>query len=555
MKDLKKAVCREDAPQTAFCQGYELCEEGIDRFLDRVAIRLAFEVPHDSAHELAGTALVRDAKLCCLRNDCGANVIIVHESGEEGFNHRELRRLGFCEVGAPALRELGDGVLALLDSSSHYVNAFFICQLLGREALLCDELVHEGCQEAAIRGEGNGVLGDHGFLDLVFDCVVHGTSIPHSFPPRIILPDALVYSFHMIDSWPFLAAVGVLLAVHAVFVWRSGKQEKRPGDDAGLQFLQTQMQDLARTVNDVSRLVDGRLVESSEKLNDALRHQSRESVAVIRDITERLTKLDETNRQVVSFADQLQSLQDILKNPKQRGILGEYYLETLLKNVLPPGSYTMQYPFPDGTIVDAVVRVRDALIPVDSKFSLENYNRFVEEKNPQERARLEKVFVGDLKIRIQETAKYIRPELGTTDFAFMFIPHEAIYYDLLVNKVGEMQGEDTESLIQRAANKYKVIIVSPTSFLAYLQTVLQGLKALRIEEEAKNILKQVDALGKHIKAFEEYHGKLGNALSTTVNHFNASRKELGKIDKDVVRMGAASPGIEPLLVDKPNLED
>jgi DNA recombination protein RmuC len=359
----------------------------------------------------------------------------------------------------------------------------------------------------------------------------------------------------MIDSWPFLAVIGVLLAVHAVFVWRAGKQEKKPGDDAGLQFLQTQMQDLARTVNDVSRLVDGRLVESSEKLNDALRHQSRESVAVIRDITERLTKLDETNRQVVSFADQLQSLQDILKNPKQRGILGEYYLETLLKNVLPPGSYTMQYPFPDGTIVDAVVRVRDSLIPVDSKFSLENYNRFVEEKNPLERARLEKVFVGDLKIRIQETAKYIRPELGTTDFAFMFIPHEAIYYDLLVNKVGEMQGEDTESLIQRAANKYKVIIVSPTSFLAYLQTVLQGLKALRIEEEAKNILKQVDALGKHIKAFEEYHGKLGNALSTTVNHFNASRKELGKIDKDVVRMGAASPGIEPLLVDKPNLED
>lgn len=349
--------------------------------------------------------------------------------------------------------------------------------------------------------------------------------------------------------------IAVILLLNAVILWRLLKSGGEGKNDNGFLLLQNQFNDLTRGVGDLTKTLDNKLVESSRQLNDALRHQSTESVNIIRDITERLTRLDETNKQVVSFADQLQSLQDILKNPKQRGILGEYYLETLLKNVLPPGSYEMQYPFKDGNIVDAIVRVKDYIIPVDSKFSLENYNRITEEKNETERARLEKVFVNDLKLRIQETSKYIKPEEGTTDFAFMFIPHEAIYYDLLVNKIGEVRGEDTENLIQRAANKYKVIIVSPTSFLAYLQTVLQGLKALKIEEEAKNIIKRVDELGKHVVAYETYHAKLGASLATTVSHFNASRKELGKIDKDVMRITGTTLEIEGLQLEKPNTDD
>jgi len=286
-------------------------------------------------------------------------------------------------------------------------------------------------------------------------------------------------------------------------------------------------------------------------VNESLKFHSSESNKIIRDVTERLTRLDETNKQVISFADQLQSLENILKNPKQRGILGEYYLETVLKNVLPPGSYQMQYPFPDGTIVDAVVFVKDKIIPIDSKFSLENYNRMAEERNETERKRLGKVFEDDLKNRILETSKYIQPMQGTTDFAFMFIPHEAIYYDLLTGKVGA--GE--ENLIQRAAGKYKVIITSPTSFLAYLQTVLQGLKALQIEESAKEIIKKVEDLGKHLKSYDEYHNKLGNALGTVVNHYNASNKELKKIDKDVLRIAGSSPELALLEVEKPKLEE
>ena len=140
------------------------------------------------------------------------------------------------------------------------------------------------------------------------------------------------------------------------------------------------------------------------------------------------------------------------------------------------------------------------------------------------------------------------------DFAFMFIPHEAIYYDLLTNKVGALR-EESENLIQRAASKYHVIIVSPTSFLAYLQTVLQGLKAMQIEETAKDIIKRVGELGKHLKGYEDYHSKLGNALSTTVNHFNASNKELRKIDKDVIRITETPIGIEALEISKPEKED
>ncbi|HEX7724317.1 MAG TPA: DNA recombination protein RmuC, partial [Candidatus Paceibacterota bacterium] len=285
----------------------------------------------------------------------------------------------------------------------------------------------------------------------------------------------------------------------------------------------------------------------------SMRTQLSESAKLIREVTQGLTKLDETNRQVVSFADQLQNLQDILKNPKHRGILGEYYLETLLKNVLAPTQYQMQYAFANGEIVDAAIFVKDKVIPIDSKFSLENYNKLAEARDPAVREKLERDFVNDLKLRIVETSKYVRPGEGTMEFAFMFIPHEAIYYDLLVNKIGAV-ADETDNLIQRAASKYKVIIVSPTSFLAYLQTVLQGLKALQIEETAKDIIKRVGELGSHLYKYTEYHAKLGVSLGTVINHYNNSGKELRKVDKDVLRITGNAPGLEVAMVEKPDEE-
>ncbi len=350
-----------------------------------------------------------------------------------------------------------------------------------------------------------------------------------------------------------LIIIAVGLAV-AIFILLKKKDDKpKEGEQNLFLMLQNQIQDLNRLVEQKITDTHRAMTDTQTNLNKTIQSQFGQSMKIITDVTERLAKLDETNRQVVSFTDQLQNLQDILKNPKQRGILGEYYLETLLKNVLAPSQYQMQYGFKNGEIVDAVVFVKDKIIPVDSKFSLENYNRMVEISDPTEKSRLEKLFVNDLKLRITETAKYIRPEEGTMEFAFMFIPHEAIYYDLLINKIGAIT-EDTENLIQRAAGKYKVIIVSPTSFLAYLQTVLQGLKAMQIEETTKDIIKRVGEIGTHLKKYEEYHEKLGSSLGTVVNHYNSSSKEFKKIDKDVMRITGNAMDFEQILIDKPDSE-
>jgi DNA recombination protein RmuC len=367
----------------------------------------------------------------------------------------------------------------------------------------------------------------------------------------------------MTNTTLFLIVIlGLLLVLINAFVAWKILYRKNDGENdvesTGLKLILQQMNELSRTVDskvgELNKTVDAKMTESARGMSDTIHRQFGESAKLIKEVTQGLTKLDETNRQVVSFADQLQGLQDILKNPKQRGVLGEYYLETLLKNVLSPAQFQMQYAFANGEIVDAAVFVKDKIIPIDSKFSLENYNRMVETRDPAEKERLEKAFVNDLKLRIVETSKYIRPNEGTMDFAFMFIPHEAIYYDLLINKIGAIT-EDTENLIQRSAGKYKVIIVSPTSFLAYLQTVLQGLKAMQIEETAKDIVKRVEELGKHLKSFEEYHKKLGTSLGTVVSHYNNSGKEFKKIDKDVLRIAGVSAGIEAVAIEKPDTDE
>lgn len=343
-----------------------------------------------------------------------------------------------------------------------------------------------------------------------------------------------------------LVAVVLIIGLGAGFAWLR-KSLSAPEDGGGMVLLQQQMQELARTL-------DARVSESSRAMQENAHRQFSESSRLIKEITTELTSVKEIGRQTQTYAEQLQSLQDLLKNPKQRGILGEYYLETVLRNVMSPEDYRIQYPFKNGEIVDAVIVINKKLVPVDSKFSLDNYNRFVSTQvGSPERAAAEKAFVNDLKLRITETAKYIRPEEDTMDFAFMFIPSEGIYYDLLTNQIGA--GAEEENLIQRAASKYKVIIVSPTSFLAYLQTVMQGLKAMQIEEKAADIQKRVGELGKHIGAYEEFYKKLGVSLGTSVSHYNAGYKELGKIDKDVYRIAESKIGIEPSLLDKPLAAD
>ena len=354
----------------------------------------------------------------------------------------------------------------------------------------------------------------------------------------------------------FLSVLSLVLLAGIFLLYKKIQETGKPkeGDQNLFLMLQNQIQDLNQTVekkiSESNRIVN----ETQNNIHKTMQTQFGQSTKIISDVTEKLTKLDETNKQILGFSDQLQTLEETLNNPKHRGILGEYYLENVLKNVLPPGSYQMQYKFTDGDIVDAVVFVKEKIIPIDSKFSLENYNRIVVEKDPIRREELEKAFKNDLKNRIDETSKYIKPKENTMDFAFMFIPAEGIYYDLLINKVGAVK-INTSDLIEYAFKEKHVIIVSPTSFLAYLQTVLQGLRALKIEESAMEIRKRVEDLGKHLLAYDEYFKKLGNNLSTTVNSYNTAYKELNKIDKDVVRITDGEKQIEPILIDKPKGEE
>jgi len=369
----------------------------------------------------------------------------------------------------------------------------------------------------------------------------------------------------------FYVIICLLLVVIFVYLYfKLEKNKSESGQDQTIILLQNQIAQLTQQIDIRLNETNQRLDASNEKINlqleksnETIQKQfaistqtinkiSADSSQTIKEVTEKLTKLDETNKQVVNFATQMQSLENILKNPKQRGILGEYFLESLLGNILPPSHYQMQYKFPNGEIVDAAIFVKNKIIPIDAKFSLEKYNQIMEEKDQTKRENLEKQFKLDIKNRIDETAKYIRPSENTTDFAFMFIPAEGVFYNLLIYKVGSTN-VSSKDLIEYAFSK-KVIIVSPTSFFAYLQTVLQALKSLQVEESVKEIIKNVQNLSRHLQSYDNYMQGMGKNLQATVNKYNEGYKEFKKIDKDIARLTDKDNSIEPLLVDKPQID-
>ena len=319
---------------------------------------------------------------------------------------------------------------------------------------------------------------------------------------------------------------------------------------SAVELMKSDVTELSRNIQGLQQSLGEKVETGNHAMQTNMQKQLSESAKLISDVTKQLTKLDETNRRVVDVADELKTLQTVLQNPKQRGVFGEYYLKSVLENVLPPNNFQMQYKFKNGEIVDAVIFLdKNKILPIDSKFSLENYNRMVAAKNKEEKDKLLTKVKNDLKMRIDETSKYILPNENTMDFAFMFIPSESLYYDLLVSNVGT--GSSSRDLIEYAFRDKKVIVVSPTSFMAYLQTVLQGLRSLQIEEQAKDIQKRVGQLSSHLQKFDEYMGKLGRSLETTVNQYNNAHKELGKVDKDMIKISDTEPAIKQIEIEKP----
>lgn len=348
--------------------------------------------------------------------------------------------------------------------------------------------------------------------------------------------------------------LGVLNAALLVFLI-SKKPNKT--DDGATQMLKADLNELNKGVLELKDSLNERISEKLDKsqkhMSDSIQRQFEQSTKIITEITQRLTKLDETNKRVVDVADELKSLQNVLQNPKQRGVLGEFYLKQILENMLPPGTFELQYKLGEGMIVDAVIKLDGKILPIDSKFSLENYNRLIDAK-AEDRPALEKAFKEDLKKRIDETAKYILPKKGTLEQAVMFIPSEAIYYDLLANKVGAT-GVNGRDLMQYASVEKRVTVAGPSTLSAMLQIISQGLNSLEIQKDTELIRSNVEQLGKHLRGFDGYMQKLGNSLGATVGHFNSAHKELKKVDKDVVKIAGGVAEIEPLLLDKPSQED
>ncbi len=341
----------------------------------------------------------------------------------------------------------------------------------------------------------------------------------------------------------------VCLALVGLIIKQS---QKKPDLESNL-MLKQDINTISEQMQNLREGLQGHLTERLDKNQESMSKQLDASAKLIKDVTERLTKLDDTNKRVVDVADELKTLQNVLQNPKQRGVLGEFYLEQILQNQLPPGSFELQYRLGEGLVVDAVIKLDGKVLPIDSKFSLENYNRLLEAKGSQ-REVLEKQFKDDLKKRIDETSKYIQPKKGTLEQALMFIPSEAIYYDLLANKVGA-GGVNGRDLMQYAAVDKKVTIVGPSTLSAMLQVIVQGLRSLEIQKDTEVIRKNVEQLQKHLIGYDGYFKKIGTSLGATVGHYNNASKELGRIDKDIVKIAGSESVVEVGLLDKPNSEE
>jgi len=347
----------------------------------------------------------------------------------------------------------------------------------------------------------------------------------------------------------------IIIALLVVIYFLLNKQKGQQEDNGQVKLLNQ----LRQEINDSNvksreelqqnlRFMTEQMNHFQQNTNQQVFQHFQQNSDIIKEITEKLGGIEKTNTQILSFADRMRSLEQILKNPKQRGVLGEYFLETLLANVLSPNQYKMQFPFSNGEIVDAVIFFRDQLIPIDAKFSLENYNKMSSASSNEKRVKYDKAFRADVKKRIDETSKYIRPQDETTDFAFMFIPAEGVYYHLLNYQVGD------KGVIEYAFRK-RVIIVSPTSFYAYLETVLQGLKALQIEQSVKEVMHKINLLAKHLQVYETQVDKMGKQLGTVVNTYNQTTKEFKKIDKDLFQLTKGQHGgdFDALSLDKPLL--
>jgi len=293
------------------------------------------------------------------------------------------------------------------------------------------------------------------------------------------------------------------------------------GLNKSVSLLTEQLRVINEQVNQQLQLVNQQLQNSSGQIGQRL-DSARE---VISKVSEKLGELSKTSEQIHEVGKNIATLQEILRPPKLRGGLGEQFLGELLSQILPPEFFTLQYTFLSGERVDAVVRIGEKLVPIDSKFPLDNFKRVVECKADEERRTYQKIFYRDVKKHIDDIAnKYILPQEGTYDFALLYIPAENVYYETITKD--ESFGEE-KGVLNYALTK-KVIPVSPNSFYAYLQVIILGLKGLQIEKDALKIQALLSGLKKDIGGFQEDFQLVGKHLVNAVNKFEEARRRLDK---------------------------
>ena len=340
----------------------------------------------------------------------------------------------------------------------------------------------------------------------------------------------------------FVAAGVIILLLLGMIAYLIMRQNT-PKDSDAMRLMQEHLFNLSNTfdrkLSETNKFLDSKLSESNKLLTDNMAQTFATTSKIgqdanknIENLTKKLTQLEETNHQIKDIWGQLRGLEDILKNPKKRWNLWEYFLKELLENVFSQDQYKLQYTIDDVGIVDAALFIWGTTIPIDSKFPQENYDKLIKAESDHDINTYSKLLKKDIKNRVDEASKYIIPEKWTSDFSFMLIPAEGLYYDIFISKVWDIKPRE---LIEYAFSK-KVIISSPSSFYAYLQTVLQGMKALQIEWHAKEIQKYVIKLQKDLKEYESHFNSLGKSLSATVNHYNKAGKRLEIVDKDIIKI-------------------
>jgi DNA recombination protein RmuC len=334
------------------------------------------------------------------------------------------------------------------------------------------------------------------------------------------------------------AIIIVLLIVLLVAVAGAMYYFVRQGQEAA-RAAQSQMEAQRQ---EMSARLDVQRQEMNARL-DAVQGSVGQSLSSTADtmgrIGEQLGGLGESARRILEIGQDIASLQELLRPPKLRGQLGEMLLEQLLSQVLPAAHYTVQHRFASGETVDAVIRLPEGLVPVDSKFPVESFQRLAEAGEEEERRRLRREFVRAVRARIDEVAKYIRPEEGTLDFALMYVPAENVYYETIL-------GADADLPLTYALDRH-VYIVSPNTFYAFLQALVRGLSIVRVEQHAREI---IDRLTQTQREFEKFRGE----FEVLGGHIGRAKSKYEDVDKMVTRFGErlARPFEAPALGEPPS---